>query len=197
MTKEKIKEILKRSKVAVAGLGGLGSNIAVMLARSGVGYLRLVDFDVVDESNLNRQAYSLEHIGRPKAEALIEILNQINPNLKYEAFCEKVTPENIEELFGTFPIICEAFDRPEQKAMLVREALIRCCDSIVISGNGMAGFGDANQIRTDRMMNRLYVCGDMKTGIEDTGIIMAPRVMICAGHEANKVIQLLLEGENK
>lgn len=184
---------LRNAKVAVAGLGGLGSNIAVMLARSGVGHLLLVDHDVVDVTNLNRQMYGISHIGKPKTQALTEILYQINPYLTYESHCTKVTENNIEKLFMEFPIVCEAFDRPDQKAMLVREILTRCPNTTLVSGNGMAGYGDANEIQTHRMMNRLYVCGDQSTDIEDGIGLMAPRVTVCAAHEANKVIQLIME----
>lgn len=184
---------LRNAKVAVAGLGGLGSNIAVMLARSGVGHLLLVDYDVVDVTNLNRQMYGISHIGKPKTQALTEILYQINPYLTYESHCTKVTENNIEKLFMEFPIVCEAFDRPDQKAMLVREILTRCPNTTLVSGNGMAGYGDANEIQTHRMMNRLYVCGDQSTDIEDGIGLMAPRVTVCAAHEANKVIQLIME----
>ena len=184
---------LRNAKVAVAGLGGLGSNIAVMLARSGVGHLLLVDYDVVDVTNLNRQMYGISHIGKPKTQALTEILYQINPYLTYESHCTKVTEDNIEKLFMEFPIVCEAFDRPDQKAMLVREILTRCPNTTLVSGNGMAGYGDANEIQTHRMMNRLYVCGDQSTDIEDGIGLMAPRVTVCAAHEANKVIQLIME----
>lgn len=190
---KEMKEKFSKAHVAVAGLGGLGSNIAVMLARSGVGHLFLVDFDTVDVTNLNRQMYMIPHLGRPKAEALPDILCQINPYLKYESVCTKVTPENIKELFEGYPIVCEAFDRPDQKAMLVRELLSQFSETIVVSGNGMAGFGDTNNIQTKQMMKRLYVCGDQKTdGGNGTGL-MAPRVAACAAHQANKVLQLILQ----
>lgn len=105
--------------MAVAGLGGLGSNIAVMLARSGVGHLFLVDFDVVDVTNLNRQAYSASHIGKPKTEAIKDIIAEINPYLDVEVCCKTVDENNAEELFGSYDIVCEAFDRAENKSMLI------------------------------------------------------------------------------
>lgn len=190
---KEMKEKFSKAHVAVAGLGGLGSNIAVMLARSGVGHLFLVDFDTVDVTNLNRQMYMIPHLGRPKAEALPDILCQINPYLKYESVCTKVTPENIKELFEGYPIVCEAFDRPDQKAMLVRELLSQFSETIVVSGNGMAGFGDTNNIQTKQMMKRLYVCGDQKTDAGNGTGLMAPRVAACAAHQANKVLQLILQ----
>ncbi len=186
---------LRSAKVAVSGLGGLGSNIAVMLARSGIGKLLLVDFDVVDVTNLNRQMYFIQQLGKPKAEALPEILRQINPYLTYEAVCVKVTPENVKELFADYPIVCEAFDKPDQKAMLVRELLTQCPKTTVVSGNGMAGYGDTNEIRTQQMMGRLYVCGDQSTDVGNGIGLVAPRVAACAAHEANKVLQLIMQKE--
>ena len=186
----------RNARVAVAGLGGLGSNIAVMLARSGIGELLLVDFDTVDVTNLNRQMYLIPQLGKPKAEALPEILYQINPYLTYRSVCIKVTPNNVKELFSEYPIVCEAFDKPDQKAMLVRELLMQCPKTIVVSGNGMAGYADANEIRTCQVMKRLYVCGDQSTDVGNGIGLIAPRVAVCAAHEANKVLQLIMQTES-
>ncbi len=189
---EEIKVKLKNASVAVAGLGGLGSNIAVMLARSGVGKLFLVDFDRVDVTNINRQAYFVSHIGMEKTTALREILEQINPYMNIETKTVKVTEDNAPELFGSYPIVCEAFDRPDQKAMLTGTLLSSCPGVTVVSGNGMAGYGDANDIRTEKKMHRLYVCGDLRSDTSEGMGLMAPRVAICAGHQANQVIRLIL-----
>lgn len=186
-----IREKLRNGRAAIAGLGGLGSNIAVSLARSGVGHLLLVDFDVVDVTNLNRQMYMIPHLGMPKTEALREILAQINPWLDVRTEQVRVTPENVRELFSGWPVVCEAFDRADQKAMLVSSLLAQCPDTIVVSGNGMAGLGDANLIQTRQQMRRLYVCGDGMTEISPGVGLMAPRVAICAGHQANIVLQLI------
>jgi sulfur carrier protein ThiS adenylyltransferase len=193
---EEMRTKLRNARVAVAGLGGLGSNIAVMLARSGVGELLLVDFDTVDVTNLNRQMYLIPQLGKPKAEALPEILYQINPYLTYRSVCIKVTPDNVKELFSEYPIVCEAFDKPDQKAMLVRELLMQCPKTIVVSGNGMAGYADANEIRTCQVMKRLYVCGDQSTDVGNGIGLIAPRVAVCAAHEANKVMQLIMQTES-
>ena len=190
---KEIQRKLRNARVAVAGLGGLGSNIAVMLARCGIGKLLLVDFDVVDVTNLNRQMYFIPQLGKPKAEALPELLYQINPYAAYESVCVKVTPENVRELFYDYPIVCEAFDCPDQKAMLVRELLVQCPKTTVISGNGMAGYADINEIKTQQMMRRLYVCGDQNTDVGSGIGLIAPRVAACAAHEANKVLQLIMQ----
>lgn len=188
-----IKQKLQKARVAIAGLGGLGSNIAVMLARSGVGHLLLVDFDTVDTTNLNRQAYRIPHLGLPKTQALSQILREINPYIDLETRCLRITSENAAAVFGSYPIVCEAFDSAANKAMLVNTLLERCPDTILVSGNGMAGYGDCNAIATRRTMRRLYVCGDAETDIGDGMGLMAPRVAVCAGHQANLVIQLILQ----
>lgn len=156
-----------------------------------MGHLLLVDFDVVDVTNLNRQVYMIPHLGMPKTEALREILAQINPWLDVRTEQVRVTPENVRELFSGWPVVCEAFDRADQKAMLVSSLLAQCPDTTVVSGNGMAGLGDANLIQTRQQMRRLYVCGDGMTEISPGVGLMAPRVAICAGHQANKVLQLI------
>lgn len=190
---KEIKDKLQRARIAIAGLGGLGSNIAVMLARSGVGHLLLVDFDTVDVTNLNRQAYRIPHLNLPKTQALPQILREINPYIDLETRCLCVTSENAVALFGSYPIVCEAFDGAQNKAMLVNTLLAECPDTIVVSGNGLAGYGDCNTITTHRMMRRLYVCGDATTDIGEGIGLMAPRVAVCAGHQANMVIQLILQ----
>jgi len=188
-----IKEKLSHAKVAIAGLGGLGSNIAMMLARTGVGHILLVDFDVVDVTNLNRQAYLISQLGRPKPQAITELLCQVNPYLDYSTRFVRVTPDNVKEIFGDYDLICEAFDKPNQKAMLVQEVLTQLPGATVVSGNGMAGFGDSNTIVTKQCMKRLFVCGDGSTDIAEGMGLMSPRVSICAAHQANKVVQLILE----
>lgn len=193
---EDIRYKLRNARVAIAGLGGLGSNIAVMLARSGIGHLFLVDYDVVDTTNLNRQMYMISHLNKPKTEALSSILREINPYIDIKCRELKVSRENIKELFAEYKIVCEAFDSADQKAMLVNGLLMDCENTIVVSGNGMAGFADANDIKTEKKMSRLYMCGDNSTDVGNGIGLMAPRVAICAGHQANKVIQLIIESEN-
>ena len=153
----------------------------------------LVDFDTVDVTNLNRQAYLIPQVGMEKTAAMKELLDQINPYLDIEYRNLKVSPDNIQELFEGYPIVCEAFDQADQKAMLVQGLLTGFPDTFVVSGNGMAGYGDANTIKTRKLMRRLYVCGDEQTDIADGVGLMAPRVNICAAQQANKVIQIILE----
>ncbi|WML44830.1 sulfur carrier protein ThiS adenylyltransferase ThiF [Neobacillus sp. PS3-40] len=186
---------LKEGKVAIAGLGGLGSNIAIMLARIGVGQLLLVDFDVVEPSNLNRQSYYVSHLGLPKTVALKNQIEQINPFIKIKSENVKITEKNVKDLFNGYDIICEAFDKPDQKSMIVNTALEQLPTIKIVSGSGMAGYDSSNLIKTSRPMKRLYVCGDLENAARVGKGLMAPRVQICAGHQANMILRLLLSEE--
>lgn len=183
---------LDRAAVGIAGLGGLGSHIAVLLARLGVGRLVLVDFDVVDVTNLNRQHYTMKDIGIPKTLALLEQLEAINPYLNYETYTERIIPANAARLFSGCDVVCEAFDRPDQKAMLIETLLEQLPETPIVSGSGMAGFGSANAIRTERRFGRLYLCGDGTSDVSDGLGLMAPRVAVCAAHQAAMTLRLLL-----
>ena len=191
---EAVQEKLERARVAVAGLGGLGSNVAFALARIGVGHLHLVDFDRVDLTNLNRQQYFIGHLGMYKTDALRGELLQINPYLDVRTDCVKVTAENLRELFTEDEIICEAFDTAEQKAMLVNGVLEAFPEKKLVAASGMAGFGDSNRIHTRRVMKNFYLCGDEETESAPGAGLMAPRVAVCAAHEANMIVRLILGG---
>lgn len=187
---------LREAKVAIAGLGGLGSNIAVALARTGVGNLLLVDDDVVEPSNLNRQTYTLRHLGKKKTEALAEQLAEINPFIRVDARQERVTDDNALAIFEGVEILCEAFDDPQTKAMLVNTILTQRPTMKLVCGSGMAGYDSSNRIRTEQKMKNLYICGDQVSEYEEQTGIMMPRVMICAGHQANMVLRLLMGRED-
>lgn len=194
-TKE-VREKLKKGRVAIAGLGGLGSNITLMLARTGIQSLFLADFDTVDISNLNRQAYTIEQIGMKKTEALTQLIRQVNPWIEVELYQGRITSKNARELFEGYPILCEAFDDPDAKAELIETALIELPNTTIISGNGMAGTYSSNLIKTRKTMGRLYVCGDETHGISKEESLTSARVSICAGHEANMAIRLILGEED-
>ena len=187
-----LQDKLQKAKVAIAGLGGLGSNIAIGLTRIGVGQLHLVDFDRVDLTNLNRQHYFIHHLGQYKTEALKKQILEINPYIHVTTDCLKITAENVANLFSDADIICEAFDVPENKAMLVNTVLEQLPDKWLVSGNGMAGYGQSNLIQTKAIMSKFYLCGD-NISSNEAQPLMAPRVAICAGHEANMVAELIIE----
>jgi len=150
---------IKETKVCILGLGGLGSNVAVLLARAGIGSLKLIDFDVVEASNLNRQQYRISHIGIKKTEAIKSILKEINPFVKIDILDIKVDRENILSVVGDIEIIVEAFDVAETKAMAIEELLTNK-NKIVISASGMAGLGSANEIITRKIKENFYLIGD-------------------------------------
>ena len=182
---------LKAGRVAVAGLGGLGSHIAVMLARIGVGSMLLVDFDVIEPSNLNRQHYMLSHLGLPKTQALKNQLSDINPFIQVEIRDIKITGENAASIFAGWPIVVEAFDDPVCKAELI-EALLVAGNTKIVAASGMAGFDSANRIQTRRRLPNLYLCGDLESAAGEGMGLMAPRVAVCAGHQANMVMRLIM-----
>lgn len=190
-----ISKKLKKTRVCILGLGGLGSNVAVLLARSGIGSLKLVDFDTVEASNLNRQQYRISHIGIKKTEAMKNIIREINPFVEVEILDIKVDRENIYSIVGDIEIVVEAFDRAETKAMLMEELLTNT-NKIVVSASGMAGLGSANEIVTRKIRNNFYLIGDNYSDYEEYLGIMSTRVMICAAHQANMVLRLIL-GEEK
>ncbi len=189
---EDIHRKLKEAHVAVAGLGGLGSNVAVMLARAGVGSLHLVDFDRVEGSNLNRQVYKMKHLGMYKTGALCQEIREINPYIELKADTICVTEQNAAGIFSGDRLICEAFDRAENKSMLVNAVMEQLPEAVLVSGSGMAGYASSNLIRTKKRMRRLYVCGDGVNGIDEGEPLMAPRVTVCAGHQANMILRLIL-----
>lgn len=183
-------DAVKNARVAVAGLGGLGSNIAIMLARTGVGHIHLIDFDMVDASNLNRQQYGIKHLGMYKTDALKEELKEINPFLDITADCVKIDKDNANILLKNEDIICEAFDNPEAKAMLT-DVVLSDTDKILVAASGMAGIGSSNTIITKKITDRFYICGDGVTAAQEGMGLMAPRVTICAAHQANMIIRLI------
>ncbi|QOQ89101.1 thiamine biosynthesis protein ThiF [Campylobacter peloridis] len=188
----KLHDKLKKASVAICGLGGLGSHIAINLARSGVGRLHLIDFDVIEPSNLNRQAYMIEDLGKFKAEALKEQISKINPFIEVFAQVLKIEKENIAELFINDDIVCEAFDSAKYKALLAQNFHKFYPQKPLICGSGLAGYGDSNSIQTRKIAKNFYVCGDLKNEAKVGNGLMAPRVNICAGHQANLVLELLV-----
>ena len=193
----KLYDSLEKASVAVCGLGGLGSHIAIMLARSGIGTLHLIDFDTVEPSNLNRQAYNVDDLGKFKTEALKEQISKINPFIKININTIKIEKEDIKELFINDDIVCEAFDNAVYKAMLAQNFHIFFKDKILISASGLAGYGASNLIKTRQIAKNFFVCGDLVSAAEVGRGLIAPRVSICAAHQANLVLELLANKEYK
>ena len=177
--------------VAVCGLGGLGSNIAIALARAGIGKLILIDFDRVDITNLHRQQYKASQIGFYKTEALAENLKEIAPYISLELHTERITGENAKAILSDADILCEAFDSAEAKAMLTEIVLTEMRDKYLVAASGMAGLYDANRIKTRKVTSKFYLCGDEKSDVADGIGLVSSRVMICAAHQAHTVLRIL------
>lgn len=182
---------ISAARVAVCGLGGLGSNIAIALARAGVGHLHLIDFDRVDITNLNRQQYFVRQLGLLKTDALQETLTDIAPYCDITTNSVKITEDNFAQLLEKEDIICEAFDCSEAKAMLVNGVLGRFPEKYLLSSSGMAGFGSANTIVTRHVFQHFYLCGDGMSDVNDGIGLVSSRVLACAAHEAHMVIRIL------
>ena len=184
-------EKLQAARVAVVGLGGLGSNIAILLARMGISHLHLIDFDEVDVSNLHRQQYFVEQVGLRKTEALASTLRKINPYINLKLSCVKLDENNLAELLKDEVIICEAVDKGETKALLVNEVLGSFTDKVMVAASGMAGLGEGNLIQARRISKNLYLCGDGVSDCNDESLYAA-RVALCAAQQAHLVQRIIL-----
>jgi sulfur carrier protein ThiS adenylyltransferase len=191
-----IHQKIKKSVVGIAGLGGLGSAIAIALARVGVGRLILVDFDVVEPSNLNRQQYFIHQIGMSKVEALQKNIATINPYVKIQIYREKLDQDNVERIFKEAEVVVEAFDRADEKVMLINTVSEKMPDKYIVAASGVAGYGDNNEIKTVRFSSKIFIVGDQETAAQPGVGLMAPRVGIAAHHQANTVLRILLGEED-
>ncbi|AHM55396.1 dinucleotide-utilizing enzyme involved in molybdopterin/thiamine biosynthesis [Peptoclostridium acidaminophilum DSM 3953] len=189
-----INGILKDAVAGIAGIGGLGSNAAVALARMGIGRLVLADYDIVDESNLNRQHYMIRHLGMKKVHAIKQIIGEINPQVHIESHDIYVDGCNAPEIFKDADIVIEAFDVASCKAEFVN-SILGNTGKKVIAASGLAGYGPANSIVTRRVTERLYIVGDGVSGLSEGEKLLASRVAIAANHQANLAVRLLIGEE--
>ena len=192
---EKIRKKLKESCVGIAGVGGLGSNAAISLARAGIGRLILVDFDSVEEKNLDRQYYFLDQIGKVKVEALKDNIKKVNQWLKIDIFNQKLTIGSMDEPFHDADVIVEALDSAIAKTSFIEEIMQKLPDKPLVACSGVAGYGNSDRIKTKRIGN-LYICQDEQALSSDDDVLMAPRVALMGNWEANIVLELIL-GEDK
>ena len=190
---EDVQKKFSAATIALCGLGGLGSNIAISLARAGIGKLILIDFDKVDITNLHRQQYKANQIGMDKTDALSENLKEIAPYIGIESHTVRITEDNAVDLLKDADIICEAFDNAECKAMLTNLILETMPNKFLVVASGMAGFGSANSIRTRKITSRFYLCGDEESDVQSEGSLVSSRVMLCAAHQAHTVLRILAE----
>ena len=176
-----------RVRVGIAGAGGLGSNCAWMLVRSGFTDLVVADHDVVDASNLNRQFFFARQVGMPKVEALRENLLAINPAANIRAVRVEVTPDNVRTLFADRDVVVEAFDAAHAKRMIVETFL--GSGKFLVAASGLAGCGDADRIKTHRMKDDFYMVGDLVTQVSPTCPPLSPCVTIAAAKQADLVLE--------
>ena len=188
---KELHKVFSSAIVAICGLGGLGSNIAIYLARAGIGKLILIDFDRVDISNLHRQQYKADQIGMYKTDALADNLRDIAPYIELEIHTERITEDNAITLLKGADIICEALDGAECKAMLTNTVLSEFPDKYFVAASGMAGMGTTNSIKTRRITSRFYLCGDETSEVSDGIGLVAPRVALCAAHQAHTVLRII------
>ena len=192
---QKIKAKLKGKTIGIAGCGGLGSNVAVALARVGIGKLIIADFDMIEESNLNRQYFFIDQIGEYKATALKNNINKINPAVIVDEHIIKLTPKEIIELFADCDVIVEAFDKAEMKEMIAETVLTEFPTKPLVCGVGLAGWGGNELIKVEQH-NTLYIAGDRVSETSEDDPPIAPRVGIVANMMANVVLEILL-GKDK
>jgi len=192
----RILPLLRASVVGIAGAGGLGSSVAVSLARAGIGKLIIVDFDRIEISNLNRQQYFWTQVGKVKVRALLENLRKINPFSEYVGFQRRITPKNVKTIFGKADLLIEAFDRAGQKQMLIESWIAHFPDRPIIAASGLSGWGRNQKIRQRRVGN-LYICGDEESEPARGISPMAPRVGIVANMQANLAVELLVKIRQK
>lgn len=185
-------ERIQNKTVGIAGCGGLGSNCAIALARIGVGKLIIADFDIVSKSNLNRQYFFIDQIGMPKVEALHYNINKVNIDVEVEKHFIKLNKFNITEIYKNCDVIVEAFDLSVMKQMIIETVLSEMPDKYIVSGSGMAGWGDNNSIKTINY-DKLFVCGDFVAEISETLPPLAPRVGVVANMQANQVLEILMK----
>ena len=184
--------VLRQSAVGIAGAGGLGSNVAVALARAGVGRLVVADCDRVEPSNLNRQQYFVDQVGERKVAALRENLLAINPYSIYEIHDLRITRANATKVFARVDILVEAFDKAEAKEMLIEASLAKFPGRPIVAASGLAGDGCNARIHSRRLGN-LYICGDESSQCPKGVSPMAPRVALVAAMQANQVVELLVK----
>ena len=193
---EKLHKLFSSAAVAVCGLGGLGSNIAMALARAGIGKLILIDFDRVDITNLHRQQYKANQVGSFKTDAIFANLKEIAPYTELETHTIRIDENNAPTLLKGADIICEAFDKAECKAMLANCVFESMPEKYLVSASGMAGLGNANDIRTRKITEHFYLCGDETSDIENAACLTSSRVMLCAAHQAHTVLRILAKKED-
>lgn len=180
-------QALRDTPVGIVGVGGLGSNVAMLLARSGLEKFTIVDYDLVERSNLNRQHYWPRHLGLKKVDALKEVLLDLNSHIKINAYKLYLDEESLPPLLAEAEIWVEAFDDAKAKAFFVEKALLN--NRMVVSASGICGIGRAPLEK--RIIGNLTLVGDFETDLH-MAPPMAPRVSQAAAIMADCVLERVL-----
>lgn len=180
--------------IGIAGAGGLGSNCAYNLLRSGFKHFVIADFDCIEFSNLNRQFYFFDQVGRNKVEALKENLLRINPDADVRICTEKLESHNITEIFAACDVIVEAFDQVKYKRMIVEQYLNS--NKLLVAASGLAGWGQSDELRVEKIKDNFYIVGDFKTEVGQGIPPMSPRVNIAAAKQADVILEYVLKNED-
>ena len=186
----KLREKLKSFSVGIAGLGGLGSNAAVSLSRAGIGKLVLVDFDVVEKNNLDRQHYFLDQVGELKVDALKQNIKKINPEVEVVTHNMKLLKGTMEKPFKTVDVVIEALDKTEMKRDFIEEILLKLPDKPLIAASGVTGIGNIKRIKTKKSGN-LHLIYDEEAKPVEEDILTAPRVCLIANWQADLTLELI------
>ena len=186
-------DVLAAAQVGIIGAGGLGSNVAVMLARSGIRHMTIADKDIVEPSNLNRQCYWPEDVGVPKVEALARRLSALEPTANIVTHKAEITEDNAAQLFAHCTIIVEAVDGASTKAMLY--ALFAPEKGLYVTASGMAGtgFSEEHPMISRKIRSNVVAVGDFTSAVSDDAPPLAPRVMQAAALQADAVLSHLLQ----
>ncbi len=186
---------IQHVKVGIAGAGGLGSNCAFNLVRSGFRKFKIVDFDYVEYSNLDRQFFFIDQVGIPKVEALKVNLERINPDIEIADVVQKITEDNIQDSFEDCDIIVEAFDKVLYKKMLVESYY--SSGKFFVSASGLAGWGKSDDICVKKIHSKFYLVGDLVSEVSNEKPPISPRVNIVAAKQADVILNYVLEGLNE
>ena len=186
-----ISNALSNKKVGIAGAGGLGSNAAIALARSGIIKFVIVDFDIIEQSNLNRQYYFLSQVGQKKVKALENNIKNINPEVSCILLQEKLMTGSMWKPFTDVDIIIEALDHAETKTQFIEEVLTHLPNIPIVAASGVAGYGQSDRIRTIETGN-LHMVYDEEALSSDEDVLLAPKVCLMANWQANITLEILL-----
>jgi len=186
-----ISSLLSEKTVGIAGAGGLGSNIAIALARSGVKHFVLVDFDYIEQNNLNRQYYFLSQVGQKKVFALKENIHNINPDVNCKIYQDKLVKGSMHKFFTDVDVVVEGLDNAETKTQFIEEILQKLPNVPVVAASGVAGYGHSDRIKTIHSGN-LFMVYDEEASSSDNDVLLAPKVCLMANWQANIVLEILL-----